>query len=83
MSLAPKNKMYDIEVPDSKIYSVSLFETKSNSMDEIPLAFFTLKISRPITIGQYKVCKSVLLLIFLTVLLWQRYSMWPVKIFFK
>ncbi|XP_025418587.1 vacuolar protein sorting-associated protein 13B-like [Sipha flava] len=55
MSLAPKNKMYDIEVPDSKIYSVSLFETKSNSMDEIPLAFFTLKISRPITIGQYKV----------------------------
>lgn len=37
------------------MFSVPLFETKSNTMDDIPLAFFTLKVSRPITIGQYKV----------------------------
>lgn len=55
ISLAPKNKICNMEIPDSKMYSVSLFETKSNTMDEIPLAFFTLKISRPITICQYKV----------------------------
>jgi len=39
------------------MYSVPLFETKSNTIDEIPLAFFTLKMSRPITISQYKVCE--------------------------
>lgn len=65
MSLAPKNKTFDVEVPDCKMYSIPLFETKSNTMDEIPLAFFTLKIFRPITVGQYKVCKSILLLIFI------------------
>jgi len=27
-------------------------------MDEIPLAFFTLKISHPVTVDQYKVCKK-------------------------
>lgn len=58
MALAPKNITYDVEIPDSKMYSVPLFETKSNTMDEIPLAFFTLKISRPITISQYKVSKK-------------------------
>lgn len=58
ISLAPKNKTYKVEIPDPEIYCVPLFETKSNTMDEIPLAFFTLKISCPITIGQYKVCKK-------------------------
>lgn len=55
ISLAPKTKIYKNDIPDSKIYSASLFETKSNTMDDIPQAFFTLKIFRPITIGQYKV----------------------------
>lgn len=67
MSLAPKNKTYDVEIPDSKTYSTPLFDTKSNTTDEIPLAFFTLKISRPITIGQYKVCKKDYFICFNTV----------------
>lgn len=41
------------------MYSVPLFETKTNTIDEIPLAFFTLKISRPTTVGQYKVCVQI------------------------
>jgi len=58
ISLAPENETYNIEIPDYTMYSVPLFKTKSNTMDEIPLAFFTLKISRPVTIGQYKVCEK-------------------------
>lgn len=54
ISIAPKNESC-IEIPDPKMYSVPLFKTKSNTMDEIPLAFFTLKMSRPITVSQYKV----------------------------
>lgn len=64
ISLSPKKNTSIIEIPDSKMYSDPLFETKSNTMDEIPLAFFTLKISRPITIGQYnKVCNILIILI--------------------
>ncbi|XP_050421986.1 intermembrane lipid transfer protein VPS13B-like isoform X2 [Adelges cooleyi] len=53
--LAPPNTSCEIDIPDPNIYSITLFETKSNRTDEIPLAFFTLKMSCPLTIGQYKV----------------------------
>ncbi|XP_050539664.1 intermembrane lipid transfer protein VPS13B isoform X2 [Daktulosphaira vitifoliae] len=53
--LPPSNKLCNVEVPNIHEYSMILFETKSNIDEEIPQAFFTLKIACPSTVGQNKI----------------------------